>query len=38
LELLEGVIDVDGRALTPPAPAGDLEAGVIDAVRFRSGR
>lgn len=37
LELLEGIIDVDGRALTPRQPAGQLAAGVIDAVRFRSG-
>jgi hypothetical protein len=42
LELLEGIIDVDGRALTPHAMAGDrgetvTEPGVVDAVSFRSG-
>ncbi len=42
VELLEGVIDVDGRALAPQAMTGPGEAplaeGVAAAVRFRSGR
>jgi hypothetical protein len=42
VELLEGIIDVDGRALTPRAEAGDRAAppgeGVVDAVPFRSAR
>jgi len=42
LELLEGIIDIDGWALTPHAMADDrgetvTEPGVVDAVRFRSG-
>jgi hypothetical protein len=43
VELLEGIIDVDGRALSPRAMAAErgettLEDGVVDVVRFRSGR
>jgi hypothetical protein len=40
VELLEGIIDVDGRALTPRAGAGEVAAGtgVVDAVAFRSAR
>jgi hypothetical protein len=41
VELLEGIIDVDGRALLPRREARDpgedpLPAGVADRVRFRS--
>ncbi len=41
VELLEGIIDIDGRALAPALDARDrseppLEGGVVDRVRFRS--
>lgn len=43
VELLEGIIDVDGRALAPRAIAAErgeknLPEGVVDAVRFRGAR
>lgn len=39
VELLEGIIDVDGRALRPSTGVRDesLPAGVVERVRFRSG-
>jgi hypothetical protein len=38
VELLEGIIDVDGRALRPSGGARDaaLPSGVVDRVKFRS--
>jgi hypothetical protein len=36
VELLEGIIDVDGRALAPAAGDAAAADGVVDRVLFRS--